>query len=176
MLLAILLVAGCHDREPDIYAPVRELNWNNPKLVAMRDMLEPLTRELIREEEQARGRPKVVKYMISIEPRLSKGYAISGDGRTNAWGTGIYVGWSFQCTAETIDRSDTAVVDYALIGANGDLYIGSDLYLWRDGRWISAADYSGQWLDEHDPATARKLRELQGISRKPTSATAQSAD
>jgi hypothetical protein len=175
-LFILFLLVGCHQRDPDIYTPVRELNWDHPKLTAMRQTLEPLTRQLIHDEEQARGRPRIIKYMISIDPRFSNGYAIGGFGLKNAWDTGIYVGWSFQCAAETIDRADTAVVDYALTGADGDLYIGSYLYLWRQNHWISSADYYLQLLEKKDPATARKFRE--GLKRvenspKPTRATTQ---
>src|SRR4051812_23655260 len=87
----------CRHHDFDLDAPVRELNWNHPKLVGIRKALEPVTQSLIEDEMRTRGRPKLIKYMISIEPRLSNGYAIGGDGRENAWGTGIYVGWSFQC-------------------------------------------------------------------------------
>jgi hypothetical protein len=175
-LLILSLLVGCHQRDPDIYAPVPELNWDHPKLTAMRQTLEPLTRQLIHDEERARGRPRIIKYMISIDPRFSNGYAIGGEGLKNAWDTGIYIGWSFQCAAETIDHADTAVVDYALIGADGDLYIGNYLYLWRQNHWISGAECSLQLLEKMDPTGARKFREtLKSVenSRRPTTTTTQ---
>jgi len=111
-------------------------------------------------EERFHGKPRSFHYDVSIEPRMSDGLAMSGEGGDDMFGTGIAGNLSFLCSSDTIERATVAVICESIVSETGDLHTCSELFTWRHDRWISSGEYFLDRLDRMNPSEAQKLRSL----------------
>lgn len=148
-----------------------DFNWDDPKITAMRPAVRQLAEDSIAIEEHHYGRPLQLNYCISIEPRISEGFAERGEGGPNLLETGIEGNLAFTCAAETIAGAQIAVVDEAIMGADHRLRTGTYLFIWRENRWQTAADYELELLEKRDPQAAARTRKtiasINAITRAP---------
>jgi hypothetical protein len=147
------VLGGCGNEVQSV-----QFNWDDPKIVAIEPAVRSLADSSIATEEYFHGKPLQLDYCVSIEPRISDGFAEKGETELNLLGTGVPGNLSFTCAAETIGSAQIAVVNEAILGADHELRTGTTLFIWRDGRWQSASDYFLETLEKQDPKTAEQIR------------------
>jgi hypothetical protein len=127
----------------------------------MKQMIRSMAAETVDRETRWNGAvPREIDYSISLDPRISNGFAESGEGGDNEWGLGVSGNMAFTCAKETIDTVDVAVVNEAVLGADYQMRTDTELLVWRNGRWVSASEVALEMLAATDPAGAARARQL----------------
>jgi hypothetical protein len=152
-MICVQTICGCANEIRS-----NELNWSDPKLEAIKPAIRALARDSVNTENSFSGKPLQLSYCVSIEPRISDGFAEMGEDVTDQMGLGVPCNLSLTCAKETLASAQTAVIDEAILSADLKLRTSTELLIWRGNRWESASDYYLGLLAKENPRLANELR------------------
>jgi hypothetical protein len=133
---------------------------DDAKITALRSIMCASAARSVEQAKTQHDELTELHYRASISPELTNGFVESGEGGNNLLDLGVPGDIGVMYAKETISTADAAVVTKVSLSKSGKVRISNDMFVWREGHWIRAADAATEMLKQLDPKEAAQIEQL----------------